>query len=69
MADLPENIHGAEGTQTPSIIQAGMSMKEIEKEMIKRTLETTNGNKTQAAKILEISIRTLHRKIDEYDLS
>jgi len=69
VADLPENIRGAEGSQTPSIIQTGMSMKEIEKEMIKRTLETTNGNKTQAAKILEISIRTLHRKIDEYDLS
>jgi len=67
--DLPENIRGAEDSQPLSIIQTGMSMKEIEKEMLKRTLEATNGNKTQAAKILKISIRTLHRKIDEYGLS
>lgn len=67
--DLPENIRGADSPQPSSIIQTGMSMKEIEKEMIKRTLEATNGNKTKAAKILDISIRTLHRKIDEYDLS
>jgi DNA-binding NtrC family response regulator len=69
VADIPANISGAEDSQQTPIIQTGMSMKEIEKEMLKRTLESTDGNKTQAAKILEISIRTLHRKIDEYGLS
>lgn len=69
VTDIPANISGAEDSQQTPIIQTGMSMKEIEKEMLKRTLESTNGNKTKAAKILEISIRTLHRKIDEYGLS
>jgi transcriptional regulator with PAS, ATPase and Fis domain len=43
-------------------------LDEVEKEAIKNALETTRGNKRNAAKMLKISERTLYRKIKEYDL-
>ena len=44
------------------------SMEEVEKEMIRKTLEKTNGNRREAAKILGKSERTLYRKIKDYEL-
>lgn len=41
----------------------------IEKIHIKRALEHTGNNKTEAAKLLHIGLATLYRKIDEYKLS
>jgi two-component system response regulator HydG len=46
----------------------GRSLKEVEKEMILRTLEETGGNRTHAAMILGISRRTLQLKLKEYGL-
>ncbi len=43
-------------------------LDELEKEAIKNALEQTRGNKRSAAKLLNISERTLYRKIKEYDL-
>lgn len=47
---------------------AGIPLLELEKEAIKNTLQMTNGNREQAAKILGIGERTLYRKIKEYEL-
>ncbi|MEE8433436.1 MAG: sigma-54 dependent transcriptional regulator, partial [bacterium] len=47
-------------------IIVGMSMKEAEKKLIFETLRQTSGNRTQAAKVLSISIRTLRNKLNEY---
>ena len=44
----------------------GMTMAEIEKAAIYKTLRETGQNKTEAAKILGIGVRTLHRKLDSY---
>ena len=49
-------------------IEVGMSMREAEKKLIFETLKTTSGNRTHAAKILCISIRTLRNKLNEYRL-
>jgi len=50
----------------------GYSLKQanerLEKEYISRALAATDGNRTQAAKILEISLRALQYKIKEYEL-
>jgi len=46
----------------------GRPLNEVEKEHIKRTLQMTEGNRSEAAKILEIGERTLYRKIKEYNL-
>ncbi len=42
------------------------SLKEMEQKMIFRTLDRTDGNRTHAAKILGISVRTLRNKLNEY---
>jgi two-component system response regulator FlrC len=42
------------------------SLKEMEMDLIRRTLEETNGNKAKAAKMLGVSVRTIRNKLDEY---
>lgn len=44
------------------------SMHEMEKDFILKTLENTGGNRTHAAKILGISIRTLRNRLKEYKI-
>ena len=45
-----------------------ISMQDIEHEIIERTLIKMNGNRRKAAKALNISERTLYRKIKEYGI-
>ncbi|HSR70141.1 MAG TPA: sigma-54 dependent transcriptional regulator [Acidobacteriota bacterium] len=47
-------------------LKAGLSLREMEKEMIRVTLEETGGNRTHAAEMLGISLRTLRNKLKEY---
>ena len=42
------------------------NLDEIEKEMVQRALSKTKGNRTHAAKLLGISVRTLRNKLAEY---
>jgi two-component system response regulator FlrC len=42
-------------------------LRAMEKEAILETLKQTGGNRTQTAKILGISVRTLRNKLKEYD--
>ncbi len=46
--------------------QGQKTLKEMEKKMIFHTLDETSGNRTNAAKILGISVRTLRNKLNEY---
>ena len=45
-----------------------LSLEEIEKDVIRKTLEKYNGRRKYAAADLKISERTLYRKIKEYNL-
>ena len=45
------------------------TLKDIEKEMICDTLSRVDGNKTKAAKLLGISVRTLWNKVNEYGMT
>ncbi len=45
---------------------ASRQLKDVEKNLIFQTLDETNGNRTHAAKILGISVRTLRNKLNEY---
>jgi DNA-binding NtrC family response regulator len=47
-------------------VRAGMTVREMEKELIFNTLDDVNDNRTHAAKMLGISIRTLRNKLNEY---
>jgi two-component system response regulator AtoC len=70
---LPERVIGATGTglgfaltgDSLSIKQAEIT---LEKELIRRALEKTGGNRTHAARLLDISHRSLLYKLKEYGL-
>ena len=44
----------------------GTTVDEAERLLILKTLEDTHNNKTRAAEILGISLKTLHNKLKEY---
>jgi DNA-binding NtrC family response regulator len=50
-------------------IRPGYSVSEMEKKLIILTLEQTGGNRTHAAQLLGISLRTLRNKLREYRLA
>ncbi len=54
--------------ETPAHISGKevMRLSDMEREMVKRALEKTKGNRTHAAKLLGISVRTLRNKLAEY---
>ncbi|RJQ45399.1 MAG: sigma-54-dependent Fis family transcriptional regulator [Nitrospiraceae bacterium] len=54
-----------EGHMQPGAPANG-SLKDMEMDMIMKTLEETKGNKTMAAKILGVSVRTIRNKLQEY---
>ena len=47
-------------------VNAGYTVREMERELIFRTLKDVNDNRTHAAELLGISIRTLRNKLREY---
>ena len=49
-------------------ISSPQSLQEMERELIENTLRRFGGNKRKTAKSLQISERTLYRKIKEYGL-
>jgi DNA-binding NtrC family response regulator len=54
-------------TEANSIhLGVGTTVDEAERLLILKTLETTHNNKTKAAEILGISLKTLHNKLKEY---
>ncbi len=47
-------------------IRLGMPIKDVEREVILKTLELTHGNKAEAARILGLSSRTIDNKLKEW---
>ena len=50
-------------------VRVGTTVDEAERMLILRTLESTGQNKTRAAEILGVSLKTLHNKLKEYSQS
>jgi DNA-binding NtrC family response regulator len=50
-------------------VRVGSTVDDAERLLILRTLEATGGNKTRAAEILGVSLKTLHNKLKEYNRS
>lgn len=44
----------------------GLSLREVEKNLLLKTLEREGGNRTRSAKVLGITVRTLRNKLKEY---
>jgi DNA-binding NtrC family response regulator len=52
--------------QVPPASPSAGKIKDFEKDMILKTLKEVRGNKTKAAKILGVSVRTVRNKLHEY---
>jgi transcriptional regulator with PAS, ATPase and Fis domain len=48
------------------LLPVGTPIEEVERRMILRTLQKTENNKTRAAELLQISLKTLHNKLRLY---
>ncbi|HET9528455.1 MAG TPA: sigma 54-interacting transcriptional regulator [Pyrinomonadaceae bacterium] len=57
----------SEGRTTTFQITVPSSMEEIERQAIEATLEYTSGDKSHAARLLDIGRKTLYRKLDQYN--
>jgi two-component system response regulator HydG len=63
-----ERAHAAsEGRTATLAIDLPSSMEEIERQAIEATLDYTSGDKTRAAKLLDIGRKTIYRKLDQYN--
>lgn len=65
--DLPTEIQFAQQTTTGAAID-WTELAAVEKSHITRILQHTNGNKTEAARLMKIGLTTLYRKIEEYGI-
>ena len=63
---LPERILSYKFEKPTIMIPLGTTVEEAEKQLILRTLEMENNNKTRAAQIVGISLKTLHNKLGKY---
>jgi DNA-binding NtrC family response regulator len=68
LEDLPPSVRRESVALERPEMAVGMTLEDIEREMIRRTLEHTGGNRTHCAALLGIGVRTLQRKIRGYRL-
>jgi len=66
VADLPPDLKRSSGTSASLELRLGMSLDEVERELIMRTIEFTGGNKSRAAEVLGISLKTLYNRLERY---
>ena len=64
--DTPEDQEDSIDADDEKVGTVGMTMEEIEKEAIRKTLAETSNNKKRTAEILKIGLRTLYRKLESY---
>jgi two-component system response regulator AtoC len=73
LENLPDKVREDREHAPQPLLGDDLSIKKatrtIERELIRRSLEKTGGNRTRAAELLEISHRALLYKIKEYGLS
>ena len=49
--------------------KAGMTLEDMERQLLEATLEATKGNRTRTAEMMGVSLRTVRNKIREYGLA
>jgi DNA-binding NtrC family response regulator len=65
---LPERLQGESSLPAEKGVSVGLSLADMEKEMIRQTLEHTGGHRKRTAEILGISERDLYYKLKKYHL-
>ena len=64
----PAESIGLGGHEQESALQPGVTLQDMERKLLARTLEATGGNRTHAAELMGVSLRTVRNKIREYGL-
>ncbi len=64
--DYPQRLVSGPQGNNDGGIHVGMTVHEMERRLIMKTLESCKGNRTEAAGLLGISTRTLRNKLHEY---
>ncbi|HTT33993.1 MAG TPA: sigma-54 dependent transcriptional regulator [Methylomirabilota bacterium] len=54
--------------ESAASLKPGVTLQEAERQLLERTLEATGGNRTRAAELMGVSLRTVRNKIREYGL-
>ena len=65
---VPERIYRSEAKGVNRDFLVGVTLRDMERELIRNTLKSVKGNRREAARILGIGERTLYRKLKQYDL-
>jgi len=69
VSDLPDALLGnASGEEREGLPVGVTSLREMERDLIRRSLVRQRGNRTRAARALGIGVRTLQRKIKTYGI-
>jgi DNA-binding NtrC family response regulator len=66
VGDLPPEPPSGPDAAPAFEIRLGSRIDQVEKELIVRTLDLTEGNKARAAEILGISLKTLYNRLERY---
>lgn len=69
LISLPSDFQNVNSNVSDNKSLSAFSLASAEKIQIQKTLNYTKGNKAEAARLLEIGIATLYRKIEEYKIS
>ncbi|MBM4034510.1 MAG: sigma-54-dependent Fis family transcriptional regulator [Planctomycetes bacterium] len=64
--DLPPDLTAERPRGLPAGIAPGRSIEDVERDLILKTLRSTGGNKTAAARLLKVTPRTLRNKLGRY---
>lgn len=63
-----ENVASHDGSFGTSCIRPGVSLGDMERKLVEVTLEATGGNRSRAAEMLGVSLRTVRNKVRSYGL-
>ena len=66
--DVPPQVRDTADLTKINVVRAGMTVEQAERQLIVQALKETDGNRTQAARKIGISRRTLHRKLKQFGL-
>jgi DNA-binding NtrC family response regulator len=68
VSDLPPYLRELKPSSDGFYLHVGMTMQDVERTLIEKTHHSTGYNKEKTAEILQIGLRTLYRKIKEYQI-
>ena len=67
--DIPPNVRRSVEEVKADGVRVGMKLADAERYLIEATLKELGGNRTRAAKVLGIGLRTLQRKLKSYGVN